>query len=1758
MATSEDEHLRGFREAYERSHGGDDLECQSSCLPILKCFDEQMRTKLSMFDFDVNLHEESKEELSGTKVITAYEKILNVQSHNRSRRHHESFSTFFFNFETISQDSYTHRRGRRMEKIPIDAKSTQYFKVMASNRIKEYEKNRLLNTNEATYENIRQQQHEKFMLTWKTSLRDELGIIVDSGFEKRRQQKYAMNMVFYQVYTQKVVNAWQKWRDFISACNKHIMSVATLTIQRVARGFIGRMRAMRIKEVHIHTVQVAERREKEKRCRAQRAANKISHHAGKYFCEKKRRRDNLKRQAAQKMQALTRGMLARVKFIQTRLKKICCVIIQCFWRTMLAKRRTRVMYLIKAADVIISAQRATALTKNYGYKLDGASTILALAYSCHKMKQGLKVCVHWNRNRSVVPMQSLVRGWLCRIGYKHMLDKQKKDRIESNRCACQIQRIYRGYSIRNTVVYELRVAFLLERQERRSRKLDILKDSAHLMVKRKLIKFLHSIVPFRYIYEISSTIRIQRMWRGHRGRKSAVRNSINEKMRKWYKDMKYKENSILTLQKNYRGFKIRKLTSRINFELGIVRIQSVWRGFMMRNNMRSVAQRKVYVDFLCHILYGFALKMRLIRHKQQNVLHGLHANVIIYAARRYVRRIHAAKSLVATRLSQEKFLSGSLATIRAISARQTKILYESIQQKIGIEYENICGEVCPCLGPVQAIFIVGALGSKGKVDRASLASNRIAAIDCLKFLQRIGIVDDRNDRHIDKLKNMEASKSSKTQNTLLLSHSLGLVKIPNVSKRISVNDVDIQYNRSKDTSKGSKTLTFDEFNVFMSRIGSLIFNDAMKNEDDEQNVHPTSESKSSSFSYNLDCNEGKYDVGLNMWMTALFALSTDKWALRVLDWLEVESRAQLGVYARRMQGLVNIHKNGLWRKLMNLKKKENHILNEKKAASTLIKKVLRAHICKLRVKKLAQKFFVKYIPPDGHPYWFNPSTGTRTHNKPSILSCSECITIAMPPVGLEYLVLCPNCGEPAEFNCTTCDESLCSTCFNNMHSKGKRKMHKTEKIPYCAYCRFQMSTKSCSTCFLKPPQSGTVQELVDDDRGLFCDTCFVYLHNDEMQAKESVKGLISANKFYEHTKDSYLVGHSIQDDVNTDHMFTNLVERCEECNVRAASWRCNDCRQIYCSRCLLALHSIGGPFSQHTADPLPYYTPDMHSRFESDHLSYKMKKKMDLIKYRMAEQIKAKYKSSVLKVQSWWRMMLYKKKGQLYFKKCRRMMRLEYRNRCRETRLHRQSLGFQIANFMGMAPALSSDTKEETVLRKIPWILRHRARQYIWRNQADWGFYRKLNTDHKKGIPKVGFEIGGVEELIDQAKLGGYRMPGTIKVRNGMTKHKTTYNLSNFIQSGVLLRVKDRIFVCVNVLDNCEVTLDKVWLGEDGEEILYLLPSYRGERGRKFYKFLHWARSVVQNNPFVQIYASSHVILMTRIATFGAMEALKAKKQRKMKSFAKWDKFSKIYNRRAQWGKNLVTQYGSTVDLSDALSPEEIFAAKEAEELAKRMEKEKQDTVRALAKVKKHEALKAVSAAKKAKQNTKVRARKASRAVNSKEDSNLEGDSIKSENTTDKPEGWYHESSDQVLSRSSDDESDESGDEVHDEDKSDSISINTQDFLDNPRSDEKGEPWKASEEQLFERSQKEATMSRQELASYADEWIQYIDPLTDNEYYINKITNELSHVVPASVAMMEQLKEEEEKNKKDYDEAQRRLEKLSKVSKGGRRMVLRR
>jgi hypothetical protein len=71
---------------------------------------------------------------------------------------------------------------------------------------------------------------------------------------------------------------------------------------------------------------------------------------------------------------------------------------------------------------------------------------------------------------------------------------------------------------------------------------------------------------------------------------------------------------------------------------------------------------------------------------------------------------------------------------------------------------------------------------------------------------------------------------------------------------------------------------------------------------------------------------------------------------------------------------------------------------------------------------------------------------------------------------------------------------------------------------------------------------------------------------------------------------------------------------------------------------------------------------------------------------------------------------------------------------------------------------LKSDTKQEKVLRPIPWPFRRLAKEFIWGNQDDWGFFKTSRTDPRKGVPRHGFDVGTIDELYAQAQGGGTEM----------------------------------------------------------------------------------------------------------------------------------------------------------------------------------------------------------------------------------------------------------------------------------------------------------------------------------------------------------------------------------------------------------------
>ena len=98
-------------------------------------------------------------------------------------------------------------------------------------------------------------------------------------------------------------------------------------------------------------------------------------------------------------------------------------------------------------------------------------------------------------------------------------------------------------------------------------------------------------------------------------------------------------------------------------------------------------------------------------------------------------------------------------------------------------------------------------------------------------------------------------------------------------------------------------------------------------------------------------------------------------------------------------------------------------------------------------------------------------------------------------------------------------------------------------------------------------------------------------------------------------------------------------------------------------------------------------------------------------------------------------------------------------------------------------------------------------------------------------------------------------------------------------------------------------------------------------------------------------------------------------------------------------------------------------------------------------------------------------------------------------------------------------------------------------------------PWIANKDELFARTQYESSLTKEELAKLAEDWREFIDPITELLYYVNQKTLEMSYPMPAAWAMRIELQELNEKNKRNFDEMQEKLEAMYKINGGKKRKM---
>ena len=159
------------------------------------------------------------------------------------------------------------------------------------------------------------------------------------------------------------------------------------------------------------------------------------------------------------------------------------------------------------------------------------------------------------------------------------------------------------------------------------------------------------------------------------------------------------------------------------------------------------------------------------------------------------------------------------------------------------------------------------------------------------------------------------------------------------------------------------------------------------------------------------------------------------WYLDVAHWMQTEAQARVSVYVRRIQNMFWHMKFSAFRQVL----RDSIGAREKIAAYTHDVVVIQAWgrrlVHKLRAQRLAQVFITKFIPDVGEPYWSNPSTRVVSLTRPLILGEFDCLSVALPPPGLEFVVQCSNCASKASLNCWDCEDSYCRQCYDDLHCK---------------------------------------------------------------------------------------------------------------------------------------------------------------------------------------------------------------------------------------------------------------------------------------------------------------------------------------------------------------------------------------------------------------------------------------------------------------------------------------------------------------------------------------------------------------------------------------------------------------------------------------------------------------------------------------------------------------------------------------------------
>ena len=297
------------------------------------------------------------------------------------------------------------------------------------------------------------------------------------------------------------------------------------------------------------------------------------------------------------------------------------------------------------------------------------------------------------------------------------------------------------------------------------------------------------------------------------------------------------------------------------------------------------------------------------------------------------------------------------------------------------------------------------------------------------------------------------------------------------------------------------------------------------------------------------------------------------------------------------------------------------------------------------------------------------------------------------------------------------------------------------------------------------------------------------------------------------------------------------------------------------------------------------------------------------------------------------------------------------------------------------------------------------------------------------------------------------------------------------------------------------------------------------------------------NNFLFQNYFKLHAWLMDGVESFGRTKLSREKFKNNIRGQQRWLKFCMKYKRSSQWAKNFIHQDVDPPELGDEMTPEQKAAIeKEKERVALEKEKEREELKASI------EAKKVAIQSAKFKASQKIKKTKdendgdhqednSSKSSKSKNSDDSSGSNNNSKTMSDgtpgdddvslSPEELALEEEMRAMQEQLE-RAETGADDVIDEYATDSDDGLTEEQKLQKQLKASGQEWLCDDEEAAARKAKYATMSDEEIMAEASEWIEKMDVITENVYWLHPETNEKMNNEPLPTKLVREKKERDD------------------------------